>query len=639
MTGAIRKAPAMATARAEQAGRFTARTAWARSLAAPLRSYLDTEAGSAVVLAAAAVAAMVWANVPGGAYESLWSTHLSVRLGDAGVDLTLREWVNDGLMSFFFFVVGLEIRRELDLGALRERRRLAVPVLAALGGMACAVAIYLALNAGGPGADGWGAAMSTDTAFALGILALVGRACPQRVRIFMLTLVTVDDIVALAVITFAYTVDLSLTALAIAIALFALVVALRAAGVHWGPGYFVIATAIWVALLESGVNPAVAGVALGLTTTAYLPARDPLARAAALAREFREQPTPALARSAQAGVRGAVSPNERLQHLIHPWTSYVVVPLFALANAGIDLGGGLLDRALSSPITQGIFAGYLAGKLVGISAGSWLATRARAIRLPVPWPPLVCAAAVGGAGFAVALFIANLAFEGERLAEAKVGILAAAAGAAVLAWLLFRALAALPSRMRHAGGTDAPLLDLDTPVDPARDHIRGPHDAPVTLVEYGDYECPYCGRAEPVVRELLREFQDELRYVFRHLPLSDVHEHAQMAAEAAEAAGGQDAYWAMHDRLFAHQDSLATPALRGHAGALGLDVERFADELRRREFAPRVAADVESADRSDVAGTPTFFVNGRRHHGAYDEATLAAAVREAHAAAEPRPGA
>lgn len=628
----------MAGSRA-QAGRFTARTAWARSVAAPLRSYLETEAGSAVVLLAATVAALVWANLPGGSYESLWSTHLSVELGSAGVDLTLREWVGDGLMSFFFFVVGLEIRREFDLGALRERRRLAVPVTAALGGMACAVGIYLVFNAGGPGRNGWGAAMSTDTAFALGILALVGRACPHRLRIFMLTVVTVDDIVALAVIALAYTGHVAPVALGVAVALFAVVLALRAADVHWGPAYLAVATGIWVALLESGVNPAIAGVALGLSTGAYLPARDPLARATALAREFREQPTPALARSAQAGVRTAVSPNERLQHLFHPWTSYLVVPLFALANAGIDLGGGLAGRALASPITQGIFAGYVAGKLVGITAGSWLATRARAVRLPVSWPPLVGAAAVGGAGFAVALFIAGLAFQGPRLEEAKAGILAAAAGAAALSWLLFRGIARLPDRMARGGRTEAPLVDLDTPVDPGRDHVRGPRDAPITLVEYGDYECPYCGRAERVVRELLSEFEDELRYAFRHLPLSDVHEHAQLAAEAAEAAGAQGSFWDMHDRLFAHQDELTSPALRGHARALGLDAERFAEELRTREHAPHVAEDVDSADRSDVAGTPTFFLNGRRHHGAYDEATLAAAVREARAATPPRPGA
>jgi Na+/H+ antiporter NhaA len=617
----------------DRATPMTGRTAWARNLAAPLRAYLDTESGGALVLLSAVVVALIWANVPGGAYESVWGTRLAVTVGHAGVGMSLRDWVDDGLMAFFFFVVGLEIRRELDLGALRERRRLAVPALAGLGGMAGAVGLYLAVNGGGPGAHGWGAAMSTDTAFALGLLALVGRACPQRLRVFMLTVVTVDDIAALLVIGIVYTGGVDVVALLVAVALVGVVLLLRRAEVHWGPAYFVVAVALWVALLESGVNPAIAGVTLGLLTTAYLPAREPLAQTTALARAFREQPTPRLARTVQAGVRTAVSPNERLEYLIHPWTSYVVVPLFAIANAGVDLGGGLLDRAVHSPVAQGIVAGYVLGKLLGITAGAWVATRVPAVRLPVAWPPLIAAGAVGGLGFSVSLFIADLAFRGDRLAQAKVGILAALVGASALGWLAFRVVALLPARLM-GGRTTAPLIDLDTPVDPRRDHIRGPNDAPVTLVEYGDFECPYCGRAEPIVRDLLTDFSGELRYVWRHLPLADVHEHAQMAAEAAEAAGAQGAFWEMHDLLFEHQDALRPRDLRGYAEQLGLDVDRFADEVRRRVHAAHIEGDVESADLSGVAGTPTFFLNGRRHYGAYDEATLAAAVREVAAAVQ-----
>jgi Na+/H+ antiporter NhaA len=609
---------------------FTERTAWVRNLATPLRSYLDTETGGALVLLAATLAALLWANLDAG-YESVWSTKLAVTIGDEGIGLTLRDWVNEGLMAFFFFVVGLEVRRELDLGALRERRRLAVPFFAALGGMAAAVGIFLAFNVGGAHAGGWGVAMSTDTAFALGLLTLVGRNWPQRLRVFLLTLVIVDDIAALVVIVAVYSGTLSLVPLLVAAALLGVVLVLRSLEVHWGPPYFVLALGIWVALHESGVNPTVTGVVLGLLTTAYLPAREPLIQLAELARAFREQPTPQAARTVQAGLRRAVSPNERLQHLWHPWTSYAIVPLFALANAGVDLGGGLLERAASSPLTLGIFCGYVGGKLVGIPAGAWLATRFRGVRLPVPWPPLAGAAAVSGIGFAVSLFIADLAFTGEDLEEAKIGILASAIGASLLGWLIFRAIELLPESIRYRSeraAADA-LIDLDEPVDPAIDHIRGPAGAPVTLVEYGDYECPYCGQAESVVRELLAEFEDDLRYVYRHLPLTDVHLHAQQVAEAAEAAAAQGRFWDMHDLLFAHREQLELDDLHGYAEQLGLDGERFDDELRRRVHAPRVQRDVEGADRSGVAGTPTFFINGRRHHGAYDEATLAAAVREA----------
>jgi protein-disulfide isomerase len=230
--------------------------------------------------------------------------------------------------------------------------------------------------------------------------------------------------------------------------------------------------------------------------------------------------------------------------------------------------------------------------------------------------------------------VATLAFDGRQLEEAKLGILSAALGAAILTWLLFRATSLLPRRLRIPAllGKAEPLVDLYIDVDPERDHIRGPIDAPVTVVEYGDFECPYCGRAEPFVRELLREFGD-VRYVWRHLPLSDVHPRAQLAAEAAEAASEQGAFWELHDLLLTHQKALGASDLVGYAEQLGLDGERFMEALRRHAGAARVAEDVDSADLSGVTGTPTFFINGRRHYGAYDTATLAAAVRAAGARA------
>jgi protein-disulfide isomerase len=242
---------------------------------------------------------------------------------------------------------------------------------------------------------------------------------------------------------------------------------------------------------------------------------------------------------------------------------------------------------------------------------------------------------VGAVGFTVSLLISSIAFSGARLAEAKIGVLAAAAFAALASWGVFRAIRRLPApvRARQLSGTAEDLVDLYDDVDPQRDHVRGAGDAPVTLVEYGDYQCPYCGRAEVVIRELLVSFGDELRYVWRHLPLNDVHPNAQMAAEAAEAAHAQGRFWDMHDRLLGHQDELAPEDLGRHAAAIGLDVERFVEDLRRRVHAQRVADDVRSADASGVAGTPSFFVNGRRYQGAYDLPTLTSVVREARARA------
>jgi Na+/H+ antiporter NhaA len=614
--------------------RFVGRTAWARNLAAPVRDYLRTETGGAMVLLAAVIAGLAWANVDPDSYRSVWSTELEIRVGSHSLAEDLRHWVNDGLMVFFFFIVGLEARREFDMGELRERRRIALPVLAALGGVTVPILIYLAFNAGTGTAAGWGAAMSTDTAFALGALALVGPRCPDRLRVFLLTLVVGDDLAALLVIAIAYTEQVSLTWLAIAVVLLGVFVAIGRLRVWRGPAYVVAGLGICLAMHESGIHPTIAGLAMGLATSAFLPARADLEEVTARTREFREQPTPELARSARLGLESAVSPNERLQLMLHPWTSFVVVPLFALANAGITLDSDLLSDAATSPVTLGILVGYVVGKPLGIVGASWLATR-RGLRLPVGWGALFGGGAVAGIGFTVSLLIASLAFEGRTLEEAKLGVFGAAIVAAAIGWLVFRVIDRLPAplRTRELTGEAEDILDLAGPVDDERDHIRGPVDAPVTIVEYGDFECPYCGQAEEVIRELLVDQGDELRYVWRHLPLNDVHDHAQLAAEVAEAAGAQGKFWEMHDELLDHQDGLTARQLIAAAERVGLDVGRFREDLRRREFAPRVAEDVMEADESGVTGTPTFFINGHRHYGAYDLPTLTREVRTARARA------
>lgn len=617
-----------------QATPYSGRTAWARNLATPVRDFLSTETGSAIALLGAAVVALLWANSPwSDSYESVWRTNLSIRIGGGSVSADLRHWVSEGLMTFFFLVVGLEAKRELDMGELRERRRLAMPVLAAIGGMAVPVAIYLAFNGGGPGARGWAAAMSTDTAFALGALALLIPRVATRLRVFLLTLAVVDDLGALVVIAIAYTTRVSLVALAVAIGLFGLLLLLRYAPAWRRQVSVAVGVALWIAMFKSGIDPVIAGLAVGLATSAYPPAREDLERATALARTFREQPTPELARSAQLGVRSAISLNERLQYGLHPWTGYVFVPLFALANAGVHVTGGLIGDAIASPITLGILCGYVLGKPLGILGASWLTSRPflHGPRPILSWPSLAGGAAIAGIGFTLSLLISSLAFHGEQLQEAKLGTLASAVAAPLVAWAAFRLVRRLPTgvRARQVSATAEDVLDLSDDVNPERDHVRGPDDAPVTLVEYGDFECPYCGQAESVIRELLAEFGDDVRYVWRHLPLNDVHGSAQLAAEAVEAAGAQGKFWEMYDALLAHQDALTPQGVGQVAQELGLDVDHFWEELRRREHAPRVAEDVASADASGVSGTPTFFINGRRHYGAYDIDTLTTAVRAA----------
>ena len=613
---------------------FSGRTAWTRNLQTPLRSFLQTETGSAAVLLAAVVAALVWANVDPASYERVWTTTLSIRVGSHGISQDLRDWINSGLMAFFFFVIGLEARREFDLGELRERRRVALPLVAGVGGMAVPVVIYLAINAGHDSTHGWGTAMSTDTAFALGLLALVGSGLPDRLRAYLLTIAVVDDIVALLVIAIAYSSSISVVPLVVAFALFGCILLVRAAGIHLGIVYFVLGTAVWVAFYEAGVDPVVAGLMGGVIALAYPAQRSDLERASDIFRLFREQPTGDLARTARGALSTAVSPNERLQSLWHPWTSYLIVPLFALANAGVHLSLGFLSTAYTSPVTLGIIFGYVLGKPIGIAGATWLASRLSRGRLrpPVGWASVAGAGTIAGIGFTVSILIADLAFHGVELDQAKVGVLSAALLAATLTWLLVLVTKRLPrrTRIRMLLGTPDLIVDLADPVDPERDHVRGPVDAPVTVLEYGDFECPYCGQAEPVLRELLRE-HGEVAYAWRHLPLNDVHPNAQRAAEAAEAAAEQGAFWEMHDLLLDRQDALAYRDLLDYARELGLDVERFEDDLRTRSGAGRIAQDVDSADLSAVSGTPTFFINGRRHSGAYDIATLSAAVKAARA--------
>jgi Na+/H+ antiporter NhaA len=579
-------------------------------------------------LVAAAAAALIWANVDLANYESFWHVRFSIRLGDMQVTRDVRTWINSGLMTLFFLVVGLEARREFDLGDLRERRRFALPFVAGLAGMAIPVAIYLVVNTGQAGAHGWGVAMSTDTALALGLLALLGRDIPDRVRIFLLTVSVVDDLAALVVIAVVYSDGLVATHLGIAGALLALLVVASVRRVQRRWVYVGLGLAIWASFLASGVDPIVTGLAIGLSAPAYSPAREELEQATVRVKLFREQPTSELARSATATITSTLSPNERLQTFLHPWTSYLIVPLFALANAGIQLDGSFLRAAYTTPITLGVLIGYVVGKPVALLLTSSVMTRLSngRIRAPIGWAALLGTGTIAGIGFTVALLIADRAFSGAELADAKLGALTAAVVSSLLTWIVYRLTALLsPARRARALIGDLRLIqDLIPEVDAERDHIRGPLDASITVIEFGDFECPHCGQAEPVARELLAD--TDLRFVWRHLPLSDVHPAAQLAAEASEAAAAQGWFWEMHDLLLAHQDELTAADLVRYATDLGFDVDRFHDDLKRHAYETRVAQDVESADVSGATGTPTFLINGQRHYGAYDLDSLTAAI-------------
>ena len=594
-------------------------------LGEPVRRFMRTETGSAGLLLAATLLALGWANLWPDGYTAFWGTDLALRLGDAELVLDLQHWVNDGLMVFFFFVVGLEVKRELAMGELTDRRRATIPLVAAAAGLAVPALVFLAFNPSGEAAQAWGVVISTDTAFLLGVLALVGPACPIALRIFLLTLAVADDVGALTIIALFYTDDLAVGPLLAAVVGVGVMLVLRRLAVWRGPAYFVVAVGIWIAMEQSGVHPTIAGVVIALLTPAYAPRRAEVEDAERLTRAFRQSPGPELARAARLGVERAVSANERLQRLYHPWTSFVIVPIFALANAGVTLDAQTIEAALSSSLTQGIVAGLVAGKLLGITLAATGAVRLGWGTLARGLSPaqLVGGAALSGIGFTVSLFIVDLALDDPALQdEARVGVLAASLLAALLGWGLFRA----GRRWGRAEPDPRGATVLDPPIDPSRDHVRGPVDAPLTLVEYGDFECPFCGRLTGAVEELRERFGDRLRYVFRHVPLTDVHPAAELAAQAAEAAGAQGRFWEMHDRLFAHQDALQADDLLAHASALGLDLDRFERDLLEERHAARVRDDAVSAEASGVRGTPTFFLGDRRHTGPTDAATLGQAL-------------
>jgi NhaA family Na+:H+ antiporter len=408
-----------------------------------LREYLRNEAAGGVVLMVAAAVALGWANSPWrAAYDALWETRLAFELGRFGIEADLRHWVNDGLMTLFFLVVGLEIKRELVAGELATWRRAALPVVAAAGGMAVPAVIYAAANAGGPGAAGWGVPMATDIAFALGVLALLGARVPAALKVFLLTLAVVDDLGSIAVVALFYSRGVELGTLALAAGLLVLVAVLVRAGVWWLPLHVGLGLALWLALWHSGVSPALAGVAMGLLTPArptqdWMVARD---RGGALAGELAADPHPPRLREMLREARGTVPLAERLAHDLHPVSAFLVVPLFALANAGISLAPGVLGEAGAGAVLGGVLAGRVLGKLAGITAATWLAVRLGLAARPegTSWGQLAGVATVAGIGFTVPLFVADLAFpDGGFQAPVKLGLLlasllAGAAGALVL---------------------------------------------------------------------------------------------------------------------------------------------------------------------------------------------------------------
>jgi NhaA family Na+:H+ antiporter len=417
-----------------------------RRVVQPLQAFLEQETSSAALLIGAAVVALVWVNSPwSGSYHWLWSTHLSIGVGSASIDLDLRRWVDDGLMSLFFLVVGLEIKREFVTGELRRPRERVLPVAAALGGMLVPALVYLAVVPG-HGRAGWGIAMPTDIALALGVLAIAGRRAPPGVKAFLLALAIVDDLGSIVVIALVYSNAVDWPAVGVAAAVVLVIATLQRIQVRAATAYVALGLLLWVVLERSGVSPTLAGVAVGLLVPAIAPHRPKAVSAEAhrIADETTDDPDPPDADAPQwlrlAWLsREAVSPLARAERLLHPWTSVVVLPLFALANAGVSLTPSTVGRALSSSVAVGIVLARVVGKPVGIILASAMAVRLGA-RMPSGVRPrhVVAVGAAAGVPFAVSLFVARLALPSDLVYPATVGVLFAALIAGFAGWGMIR---------------------------------------------------------------------------------------------------------------------------------------------------------------------------------------------------------
>ena len=414
----------------------------ARLVARPLARFLHVEAAGGILLLAATVTALVWANSPWQqSYHDLWSTEVMVRVGTFDVTEDLRHWVNDGLMALFFFVVGLEIKRELVTGDLSERRDAVLPAVAALGGMAVPALVYAAINAGGSGSHGWGVPMATDIAFALGVLALLGDRVPASAKLLLLAIAIVDDIGAILVIAVVYSDALAVGWLAAAVGGLLVMVALRRLRVWYLPVYVVLGMGVWLCTLESGVHATIAGVAIGLITPARPLLSEPEAESVADRLSSDTAVTAEEVSEISFELRESVSLAERIEEMLHPWSSYVIVPVFALANAGVALSWSGLADAAGSAVGIGVVAGLVLGKPLGILLAIGLLVRSGRGRLPddLAWGHVVGIAALAGIGFTVSLFISGLAYDSAADAtDAALGVLAASALAAVAGTLLLR---------------------------------------------------------------------------------------------------------------------------------------------------------------------------------------------------------
>ncbi|WP_243859105.1 Na+/H+ antiporter NhaA [Actinomyces sp. ZJ308] len=589
------------------------------------RNIQVNETYAATALAVATALALLWANI-GHSYHDFWHTPASLAIGPFSVELTLHEWVDEGLMSAFFFMVGLDVRRDLTLGELRLPGRALLPVAAAVGGLVVPALVFLGFAHGTDGAGAWGAVISTDTAFALGMLALIGPKRAPRLRAFLLAFAVIDDIGALLVIAIFYSGSLNLVALGCAgLGLLGIWILARR-GVWRSLPYILLAVVTWYALYQSGVHATLAGVLIALLMPVYPVRTTAVDGVDEVARLYRQSPHPGTAVLLHEVLTYSIPMNQRLSWTLPPYVNYVVVPLFALANAGVELSGETISTALSSRIMWAVIAGLVIGKLVGVAMGAGLVLRlVPASRLPgLDMPRILGLAALSGMGFTISLLVANLALEDETMRDqARLGVLLASLGALVLATIIFRTadrLSPLPP---------PPGQHLSRPVDRDRDLFVGSPDAPHILVNYADMS--YEGRWR-----LMEAFYDivhlseagQLAFVLRHKVTGP---ESLLTALALEAVRHEDPerVWPLHDALARLRGRITSESITDAAREVGVDSEAMWKRIDSGVDEPKVMADALDVDGLTEDGSTVVYIDGRRFETLLNRWTFSEALTEA----------
>ncbi|RUR01216.1 Na+/H+ antiporter NhaA [Labedella endophytica] len=588
----------------------------------------------ALVLFAGTIIALVWANLPDSNYEAFWHLPLGFEIGSFTFDLDLLHWVNDALMALFFAHVTLEVRRELELGELRDWRRASVPLIAAVAGLVVPALIYVAITWGSGSVDGWGVVVSTDTAFVLGLLALVGRAMPPALRVFLVTLAVADDVGALGVIAFAYTDDFTPLPLLLAAAGLGIIALMRFARVWRGALYLLPSILVWIGFLLSGVHATLAGVAIALLLPIFATRFDDIRRAHDHVRAFQMAPTARYARTAENSLARAVSINERAYNALTPYVTWLILPIFALANAGVRITQDSLLDAFTSRLTWGIIIGLVVGKTLSITVATWIMTRVRpdALSPSLRLSQIFGVSLLSGMGFTISLFVVELAFDDPTdVSRAQIGVIAATALAAILGAIAF---SILSGRERRRFPNRDRLL---RPLDPDRDPVLGDASAAIiTVVEYGNYATPFAPGATEMRHEMIGRFGSDVCHTFRHLPLEEPL--GQSAALANEAAAEQGRFWEMRDALLAEAPIRTERQIQRAAAAAGLNLRRFQHDWTHTIGSERVVQDVDEGHDMHLTQAPTFFIDGRRYTGAIDPDSVNSAVADALARARGRAG-